>query len=138
MRAVRTSALLWAGASILLASSAQLAMRWGMMRLPPVATLLALTTISNGNRAAIAVAAGGVCCYAVSMICWLAALRGLPLRLAYPLLSISYVVVYLVAGLAPAFAERLTWTGSLGVLLVATGVVLLIPDSRLRSSPRAA
>ena len=60
----------------------------------------------------------GLTCYGVSMLCWVAALRSLPLRVAYPLLSASYVIVYLAAGLLPAFGEHLNATRSLGVLLI--------------------
>jgi len=48
------------------------------------------------------------------------------LSLAYPLLSASYVIVYLVAGLMPAFGEHLSPTRSLGVLLIVCGITILL------------
>jgi len=114
-----------AAMSVLLVTVAQLAMRWGMMQLPPISEILAATATIARAPGTYAVV-GGLTCYAMSMLCWVAALRNLPLSLAYPLLSASYVIVYLVAGLMPAFGEHLSPTRSLGVLLIVCGITILL------------
>jgi undecaprenyl phosphate-alpha-L-ara4N flippase subunit ArnF len=127
VRAHVRSALLAAAASVLLVSLAQLAMRWGMMRLPPLTDPAAVAAAALAHETAVLAVLGGLACYGVSMLCWLVALRALPLRVAYPLLSLSYVLVYVIAGLVPAFAEDFSWTASLGVTLVVAGVAIIVP-----------
>ena len=54
---------------------------------------------------------------------WLAVLSRWPLSLAYPLLSISYII-----GIAAAVVflkEKVTWTHALGVMVIIIGVYLI-------------
>jgi len=67
----------------------------------------------------------GLCCYALSMISWLVLLARWPLSLAYPMLSLSYILVYLGAGVWPLLHESFTTTRSLGLLIVVVGVILV-------------
>ena len=114
-------------ASVGLVSSAQLGMRWSMTRLPqPEQWLAALSAGSVDLTAlALAVVAAAIFAYALSMLCWLAALRDLPLGRAYSLLSISYALVYLLAASLPLFNESFSFTKSLGVALVMLGVITI-------------
>lgn len=68
------------------------------------------------------------------MLCWLAALRDLPLGRAYSLLSISYVLVYVLAASLPLFDEGFTSTRTLGVALVTLGVLTI--NFRSTTGPR--
>ena len=129
MSVARGRAFAYAAVSVLLVSVAQLAMRWGMMQLPPISEALASPALIAHAPGSYAVLTG-LTCYGVSMLCWVAALRSLPLRVAYPLLSVSYVIVYLAAGLIPAFAEHLNATRSLGVLLIVCGITTLLSGDR--------
>ena len=129
MSVTRGSAFACAAVSVLLVSVAQLAMRWGMMQLPPIAEALASPASIARAPGAYAVLTG-LTCYGISMLCWVAALRSLPLRVAYPLLSVSYVIVYLAAGLIPTFGEHLNATRSLGVLLIVCGITTLLSGDR--------
>ena len=86
--------------SVLLVSAAQLGMRWSMTRLPSPDQWLSAPRIDPG---AVAVVLAAILAYALSMLCWLAALRDLPLGRAYSLLSISYALVYLLAASLPLF-----------------------------------
>jgi len=129
MSVARGTAFAYAAVSVLLVSVAQLAMRWGMMQLPPISEALA-TPSSIAHAPGSYAVLTGLTCYGVSMVCWVAALRSLPLRVAYPLLSVSYVIVYLAAGLIPAFAEHLNATRSLGVLLIVCGITTLLSGDR--------
>ncbi|MEG7361931.1 4-amino-4-deoxy-L-arabinose-phosphoundecaprenol flippase subunit ArnF [Pseudomonas citronellolis] len=109
--------------SVALVSSAQLGMRWAMVRLPePAQWLQALSTY---HLPLLGVLAAAVLAYALSLLCWLGALRQLPLGRAYSLLSISYALVYLGAAALPGFGEPLSARGTLGVALVIAGVLTI-------------
>ncbi|KMM78064.1 4-amino-4-deoxy-L-arabinose-phosphoundecaprenol flippase subunit ArnF [Pseudomonas deceptionensis] len=124
----------FASGSVLLVSGAQLGMRWSMTRLPQPSQWL--TAISQGDVSLIAlgVVFGAIVAYALSMLCWLLALRDLPLGRAYSLLSISYALVYLLAASLPIFHESFTLSKTLGVTLVILGVLTI--NSRRTPSSR--
>ncbi|MCU7247138.1 4-amino-4-deoxy-L-arabinose-phosphoundecaprenol flippase subunit ArnF [Pseudomonas koreensis] len=128
--------IFFALASVGLVSAAQLGMRWSMTRLPPPEQWLNLSHI---DVAALAVVFTAIVAYALSMLCWLAALRDLPLGRAYSLLSISYALVYLLAASLPLFHETFSLSRSLGVALVMLGVITInsrpVSAPELRSSP---
>ncbi|MDI2142423.1 MULTISPECIES: 4-amino-4-deoxy-L-arabinose-phosphoundecaprenol flippase subunit ArnF [unclassified Pseudomonas] len=125
--------------SVLLVSGAQLGMRWSMTRLPQPEQWLSALSGGSVDLSALAVVVTAILAYALSMLCWLAALRDLPLGRAYSLLSISYALVYLLAASLPLFNESFSFTKSLGVALVMLGVITIntrpaqAPD--LRSAP---
>ncbi|AZV27287.1 4-amino-4-deoxy-L-arabinose-phospho-UDP flippase [Pseudomonas syringae] len=128
--------IFFALASVLLVSVAQLSMRWSMTRLPRPDQWL---TIQSVDSVALAVVLAAIFAYALSMLCWLAALRDLPLGRAYSLLSISYALVYLLAASLPLFNESFSFSKSLGVALVMLGVITIntrpARAPELRSSP---
>ncbi|UFP97483.1 4-amino-4-deoxy-L-arabinose-phosphoundecaprenol flippase subunit ArnF [Pseudomonas fitomaticsae] len=128
--------IFFALASVLLVSVAQLSMRWSMTRLPRPDQWLALPSVDS---TALAVVLAAIFAYALSMLCWLAALRDLPLGRAYSLLSISYALVYLLAASLPLFNESFSFSKSLGVALVMLGVITIntrpARAPELRSSP---
>lgn len=116
---------LFAALSIVLTTYAQLAMKWGMSHLPPLHDLLVIVGHWHDHFAMLALVFSGLCGYVASMGCWMAALHSLPLNRAYPLLSISYALVYLVAGALPWFDEPYSMVRSLGVALIVIGVALI-------------
>ncbi|MCF5173544.1 4-amino-4-deoxy-L-arabinose-phospho-UDP flippase, partial [Pseudomonas canadensis] len=69
--------------SVGLVSAAQLGMRWSMTRLPLPSEWLS----AQINLGALGVVSLAVLAYALSMLCWLGALKHLPLGRAYSLLS---------------------------------------------------
>jgi len=69
--------------------------------------------------------AGGLACYAVSLLAWLHVLTRLPLSVAYPMLGISYILVYVGAMASPLLSEAFTPTRAAGVLLVTCGAALI-------------
>lgn len=111
--------------SVLLVSAAQLGMRWSMTRLPEPAQWLDALMTQDVSLLALGVVAGSILAYALSMLCWLAALRDLPLGRAYSLLSVSYALVYLLAAGLPFFNESFSLSKSLGVALVILGVLTI-------------
>ena len=121
--------------SVGLVSAAQLGMRWSMTRLPlPTEWLMAFD--SNAiDFTALGVVSLAILAYALSMLCWLGALKHLPLGRAYSLLSISYALVYLLAASLPVFNEHFSLSKTLGVALVILGVLVI--NSRRASAASA-
>lgn len=115
----------YAAASVVLVSGAQLGMRWSMTRLPEPAQWLSAISHGDLSRAAMAVVVGAILAYALSMLCWLMALRDLPLGRAYSLLSISYALVYVLAASLALFDESFSVSKTLGVALVMLGVITI-------------
>jgi len=111
--------------SVMLVSGAQLGMRWSMTHLPQPEQWLTALSAGSVDLSALAVVVAAIFAYALSMLCWLAALRDLPLGRAYSLLSISYALVYLLAASLPLFNESFSFTKSLGVALVMLGVITI-------------
>ena len=66
---------------------------------------------------------GGMACYAVSLVVWIMALSRVPVSIAYPMLSIGYVVNALVAWLW--FGEALAAQKLLGLGFIIVGVFLV-------------
>ena len=116
---------LYMTASILLSSLAQLSMKAGML-------LLATHTASGwqGMAALLDLPAllwvgFGLACYALSLLFWMSAIARLELSLAYPMLSLSYVLVYLVAVNWPLLHEHASWVRTIGIVVVVIGVILI-------------
>jgi multidrug transporter EmrE-like cation transporter len=65
----------------------------------------------------------GLACYGVSVILWLGALSRVPVSIAYPMLSVGYVVNAIAA--AFLFSEAMTTGKIAGILLVVAGVIVL-------------
>lgn len=65
----------------------------------------------------------GMCCYAASLCVWLAALAKAPVSVAYPMLSLGYVVVAFAS--AMWLGEALSPARLLGIALICAGVVLV-------------
>lgn len=106
--------------SILLVTLAQLAIKWGVIQLP---TWQADLAIMLAHPLPLLVITAGVGCYALSLLCWLAALHSTPLNIAYPLLSTSYALVYLLA--VSIFAEPLEPGKAVGVIFILLGAVMV-------------
>ncbi|MBH3409334.1 MULTISPECIES: 4-amino-4-deoxy-L-arabinose-phosphoundecaprenol flippase subunit ArnF [Pseudomonas] len=125
--------------SVLLVSTAQLAMRWSMTRLPQPGQWLTALSGQGVDAIAAAVVLAAIAAYGLSMLCWLLALRDLPLGRAYSLLSLSYALVYLLAASLPLFDESFSLSKSLGVALVMLGVITIntrpARSPALRSAP---
>lgn len=115
----------WGAASVLLVTLAQLLMKGGMAQIPLLAFSDVSFSLISRYWLALLVVGCGIFGYALSMLCWFFALRTLPLNRAYPLLSVSYALVYLAAVLLPWFNESATWLKTLGTLFILFGVWLI-------------
>lgn len=119
--------------SVLLVSAAQLLMKWAMIQLPAIARPLDFAAaILAFSPPALALLAG-LFAYAFSMLCWLLALKRLPLSRAYPLLSLSYLLVWGGALLIPSLNEWFVWGKLVGGALILAGLLLIFwPDKKDR------
>ncbi len=66
---------------------------------------------------------GGLCCYAVSVVIWIMALSRVPVSVAYPMLSIGYIVNAFAA--AYLFGESVTVQKLVGIGFIVIGVYLV-------------
>lgn len=66
---------------------------------------------------------GGMACYAVSLVVWILGLSRVPVSVAYPLLSIGYVLNAVAAW--HFFGESLTAQKLVGIAFIVLGVVLV-------------
>ena len=110
-------------AGVLLNAAAQLLLKAGTNALGVITP-----TISNALPLADSIATnphflGGFACYGVSVLVWILALSRVPVSIAYPMLSIGYVVNALAASYL--FGEALTSGRWLGISCIIVGVVLL-------------
>ena len=78
----------------------------------------------------------GLLCYGLSMLAWLVALARYPLSQIYPLLGLSYVLVYLGATNWPYLAEVSSLGRGLGTLLIAAGVIFVCSGRERRPDRR--
>ena len=66
---------------------------------------------------------GGIACYVVSVVIWILALSRVPVSVAYPMLSIGYIVNAVAAWLL--FGESVTAQKLLGIGFIIVGVWLV-------------
>jgi undecaprenyl phosphate-alpha-L-ara4N flippase subunit ArnF len=129
---MKSRALLLAGCSVALVTLAQVGMRWSLMRLPHLESL-PVARVADIGFAPASLLVAAIVAYGASLLCWLAALRHLPLNRAYPLLSVSYALVYLASALLPGLEGSFSLRKSIGVALVLLGVTLI--HARAPASP---
>ncbi|WP_075180946.1 4-amino-4-deoxy-L-arabinose-phosphoundecaprenol flippase subunit ArnF [Pantoea sp. 1.19] len=115
----------WAAASVLLVSVAQLLLRGAMQALPPAERPSLLLGALQGQPTLALALLAGLLAYGCSMLCWFLALRQLPLSRAYPLLSLSYVLVWAAATLLPGMQEPFHWLKLAGVVLIVSGLLVI-------------
>lgn len=124
----------WIAGSLALVTLAQLGMKLGMTHFSDLYRLWALwqegrlIELCADSWCGIALVGLGIAAYGISMWCWLNALRHLPLSRAYPLLSLSYISVYVAAILTPALHEVLRMQHLLGIAAILLGVLVIHRD----------
>lgn len=119
-------ALILTGA--LLNAGAQLLLKAGASQVGPIdMTSFGIVTIR-----ALAVSwpvSAGIACYAISVVLWLVALSRVDVSLAYPMVSIGYVVNAVAAWIL--FGEALTPLRVAGIGVIIVGVSLLAASGRV-------
>jgi undecaprenyl phosphate-alpha-L-ara4N flippase subunit ArnF len=111
--------------SVVLSACAQLLMKAGMLALADGNGLIAVLQTAMRDTTVLGFIGAGLLCYALSMLAWLLALTGYRLSIAYPMLGISYVLVYLGAVFWERIGEEFSLLRSAGIVLVLIGVVLV-------------
>lgn len=108
--------------SVLCCTAAQLLLRWAMLLHPGALTLDDLLLL---NAYSASLLLSGISIYVCSLICWVMALRYLPLNRLYPLLSLSYVLVWLLSMSIPLFNETFHMGALAGVVLILSGLLCM-------------
>jgi multidrug transporter EmrE-like cation transporter len=70
---------------------------------------------------------GGMACYAISLVVWIMALSRAPVSIAYPMLSIGYVINAFIAW--QWFGEALATQKLAGIGFIVVGVYLVARSS---------
>lgn len=110
-------------AGVLLNAAAQLLLKAGTNRIGEFAFTLDNVLPVGLKVAASPFVLGGLGCYAVSVVVWILALSRVPVSVAYPMLSIGYIVN---AGAAWfLFGESLTAQKLVGIGFIVVGVWLV-------------
>ena len=113
---------------VLLNAAAQLMLKAGANRVGPLEMQAGALASAARELAFSAPIAGGIACYVVSVMVWIVALTRVEVSLAYPMLSIGYIVNAVAAWWL--FAEQLTPLRFAGILVITLGVYLLAASGR--------
>jgi len=124
-------------ASIILGAMGQLFMRAGMDNLHNAISiqpfLSLIQSLSPVLLPVLAWTLAGLSAYATSLLCWMVALKRYDLSFAYPMLSLSYLVVYLGAVFWPALHESTSLSKTMGILTIIIGVIFVTHSNRTSS-----
>lgn len=131
----------WSGvalvASIVLGAVGQLFMRAGMSSLHEIIAIQPLASLvysfSPKLLPVILWTFGGLTAYAASLLCWMITLKRFDLSFAYPMLSLSYLLVYLGAVFWPALHESVSIGKTTGILTIIVGVFFITHSHRKSS-----
>lgn len=116
-----TFSLLMTG--VLLNAGAQLLLKAGTLRIGEFA-FTADNIVPVGMRlASNPFILGGVACYVVSLVVWIMGLSRVPVSVAYPMLSVGYVVNAVAAWML--FGESITAQKLIGIGFIVVGVFLV-------------
>lgn len=127
MNSVKGRGVLFITGSIVLSALAQLLMKIGTLGIHGLISTEIVSVYSSLIWISV-----GLVSYAVSMFLWMAALARYELSLAYPLLSLSYVLVYIGAAVCPRLNESVTLWKSIAILFIVIGVVLVTWEKKSR------
>lgn len=110
-------------AGVLLNAAAQLLLKAGTNRIGTFDFALANVVPIGLKIAASPFVLGGLACYVVSVVVWILALSRVPVSVAYPMLSIGYIVNAAAAWFL--FGESLTAQKLVGIGFIIVGVWLV-------------
>ena len=108
---------------VLLNAAAQLLLKAGTTRVGEFAFTLENVLPVGGKLATSPHIAAGIACYAMSVVVWILALSRVPVSVAYPMLSIGYVVNAVAAWYL--FGESLGMQKLVGIAFIVMGVYLV-------------
>jgi multidrug transporter EmrE-like cation transporter len=116
-----TFSLLMAG--VLLNAAAQLLLKAGTNRVGEFAFAMDNLVPVGTRLASNPFILGGVACYGVSLVVWIMGLSRVPVSVAYPMLSVGYVINAAAAWML--FGESLTAQKLIGIGFIIVGVFLV-------------
>lgn len=121
---MRASDFAYVLVSVLLNAAAQLLLKSGATRVGPLVAGAGRDWAGTASTLALHPGVlGGLACYAVSVVLWIVALSRVEVSVAYPMLSIGYVVNALLAWWL--FGEAVSVQRWLGIGFIIVGVVLV-------------
>jgi multidrug transporter EmrE-like cation transporter len=124
---IRSFALIMVG--VLLNAAAQLMLKAGADRVGPIGLNgQGLLTAARELSVSLPIA-GGLACYALSVVVWILALSRVEVSVAYPMLSIGYVVTAL--GAWALFGEALSTTRMAGIVIILLGIWIVAGSARV-------
>ena len=110
-------------AGVLLNAAAQLLLKAGTNRVGEFSFALDNLVPIGSRLASSPFILGGLGCYVVSVVVWILALSRVPVSVAYPMLSVGYIVNALAAWML--FGESLTAQKLVGIGFIIVGVFLV-------------
>jgi multidrug transporter EmrE-like cation transporter len=110
-------------AGVLLNAAAQLLLKAGTNRVGEFAFAMDNLVPVGAKLALSPFILGGLACYVVSVVVWIVALSRVPVSVAYPMLSIGYIVNAFAAWML--FGESLGAQKLLGIGFIVIGVFLV-------------
>lgn len=110
-------------AGVLLNAAAQLLLKAGTNRVGEFAFAMDNVVPIGAKLATSPFIAGGLACYVVSVVVWILALSRVPVSVAYPMLSIGYIVNAVAAWML--FGESLGAQKLVGIGFIVVGVFLV-------------
>jgi multidrug transporter EmrE-like cation transporter len=116
-----TFSLLMTG--VALNAAAQLLLKAGTNRVGEFAFALENLAPIGARLASSPFILGGLACYVVSVVVWILALSRVPVSVAYPMLSVGYIVNAVAAWML--FGESLTAQKLVGIGFIVIGVFLV-------------
>jgi drug/metabolite transporter (DMT)-like permease len=118
---MKPALILLLAASIALGATGQLLFKYASRALPSFGELGVLGTVTRLLTTPSILA--GFVCFFVSALLWIFALRQIDLSIAYPMVAISYIVIFIGSGLL--FGETITWRHWGGAALIVSGIFLI-------------
>jgi drug/metabolite transporter (DMT)-like permease len=107
--------------SIVLGAGGQLLFKAAARSLPPFSELgLWKLLLAMFTTPAIL---AGFACFFISSLLWIVAIRNIPLSMAYPMVALSYIVIF--TGSYFLFSEALSWRHWSGAALIVMGILLI-------------
>ena len=113
---------------VLLNAAAQLMLKAAADRVGPLRFEVGDLVASGRDLFLSAPTLGGLACYVLSVGIWLVALTRAEVSVAYPMLSLGYVVNAFAAWML--FGEALTPSRLLGILVILAGICILAGSAR--------
>jgi len=109
------------GVAVIAGALGQLLMKVGVSLAPPLAALS--FTLEAVPVLAVIWVSAGIACYGLAVCVWVEVLKVYPLSIAYPVLSLGYIIVYIVS--ISYLGESGSLQKSCGIGLIILGVALV-------------